>query len=250
MPFVALSIAGSDPGGGAGIQADLKTFHRFDVYGTAVVTLVTVQNTVRLSRSVTLDAALVLEQIEAVLEDLPPRAIKTGALGSCAIVKAVAGVSYPGPLIVDPVTFSSTGSPLLDAEGQRAVRDLLLPRASLVTPNVPEAAQLSGIEIHTVDDMREAARRIAALGPAAVLVKGGHLESADAIDVLFSHSEPSHAWNRLHLFGGHYGPAGSGNSTRRRRRTGQGVYYRGHPNGARAGFRRRAPESLGLNHWP
>jgi hydroxymethylpyrimidine/phosphomethylpyrimidine kinase len=186
MPFVALSIAGSDPGGGAGIQADLKTFHRFDVYGTAVVTLVTVQNTVRLSRSVTLDAALVLEQIEAVLEDLPPRAIKTGALGSCAIVKAVAGVSYPGPLIVDPVTFSSTGSPLLDAEGQRAVRDLLLPRASLVTPNVPEAAQLSGIEIHTVDDMREAARRIAALGPAAVLVKGGHLESADAIDVLFS----------------------------------------------------------------
>jgi hydroxymethylpyrimidine/phosphomethylpyrimidine kinase len=183
---MALTIAGSDPGGGAGIQADLKTFHRFGVYGAAVVTLITVQNKTRLSRSVVLDAGLVREQIEAVLEDLPPGAIKTGALGSAGVVEAIAGLPFPGPLVVDPVTFSSTGSPLLEEAAIDAVRDLLLPRAALVTPNLAEAANLAGIAVGNVIDMHEAARRIMDLGPKAVLIKGGHLESGDAVDILLS----------------------------------------------------------------
>ncbi len=186
MPPIALTIAGSDPGGGAGIQADLKTFHGFGVYGTAVVTLITVQNTTRLSRSVVLDAELVRDQIEAVLEDLAPSAVKTGALGSAAVVEAVSQIAFAGPLVVDPVAMSSSGAPLLDPLAFRTLRDTLLPRATLAMPNLPEASQLAGMAIGNSDEMRVAARRIATLGPRAVLVKGGHLEQGDAVDILFS----------------------------------------------------------------
>ncbi len=183
MTRTALTIAGSDPSGGAGIQADLKTFHQFGVYGTAAVTLLTVQNTVRLSRSVVLDAELVREQIEAILEDLAPGAVKTGALGSAAVVASVAMSEFACPLVVDPVMLSSAGAPLLEPAAVRALRDLLLPRAALVMPNLPEAAQLADMPVRNPADMREAALRIGRLGPGAVLVKGGHLED-DAVDLL------------------------------------------------------------------
>ena len=180
MPPIALTIAGSDPGGGAGIQADLKTFHQLGVYGTSAITLVTVQNTVRVSRVELLVASLVAEQIDAVLEDLPPSAIKTGALGSAEIVEAVASRAFKGPLVVDPVTISKHGYPLLNSAARDAMRTLLLPRAALVTPNLDEAAQLTGIAVDCPESMKEAARR-----PRAVLVKGGHLEG-DALDILFA----------------------------------------------------------------
>lgn len=184
MNYIALTIAGSDPGGGAGLQGDLKTFHQFGVYGTAVVTLITVQNTVRTSRVETLDALLVGEQLDAVLEDLAPQAIKTGALGTAAIVEAVASRKFSCPLVVDPVTIGKHGAPLMDAAARSSLKRLLLPRAALVTPNLSEASELAGIEVCDAESMREAARRIADLGVRSVLVKGGHL-SGDSIDILW-----------------------------------------------------------------
>ncbi len=185
MPAVALTIAGSDPSGGAGIQADLKTFHRFGVYGEAVITLITVQNTVRVDRVECLPPELVLEQIRAVTEDIPPAAAKTGALGNRAIVEAVAeaAAGFTLPLVVDPVMISKHGLPLVSAEARAAITAKLIPRAFLVTPNLSEAAALTGFEICDVDAMRRAARRIVEMGARAVLVKGGHLAGA-ATDVL------------------------------------------------------------------
>lgn len=178
---VALSIAGSDPGGGAGIQADLKTFHRFGVYGEAVVTLITVQNTRGVRRVKALDAALVREQIEAVLEDIPPDAAKTGALGDPAVAEMIATIEFPCPLVVDPVAISSSGVRL--GGGIEA----LLGRAFLITPNLDEAAALAGFAVNDPDSMRRAAQKIASMGAKNVLVKGGHLEGA-AIDILFGGS--------------------------------------------------------------
>ncbi|HTS63383.1 MAG TPA: bifunctional hydroxymethylpyrimidine kinase/phosphomethylpyrimidine kinase [Candidatus Acidoferrales bacterium] len=189
MPPIALTIAGSDPSGGAGIQADLKTFHQFGVYGEAVVTLITVQNTVRVSRVEVLDPALVLEQIEAVLEDIPPLAAKTGALGSAGLVAMIARAAerFDFPLVVDPVMVSKHGHALLPESAARAVRELLVPRAALVTPNVPEAEALTGGTIRSLDDMRRAAECIHRFGARAVLIKGGHMET-DATDVLYDGS--------------------------------------------------------------
>lgn len=187
MPPITLTIAGSDPSGGAGIQADLKTFHQLGVYGTSVITLLTVQNTQRVSRVMPLAPDFVLEQLRAVLEDLPPAAAKTGALGSAALVEAIAGslgsLSRPFPLVVDPVMISKHGASLIDADARSALRERLLPLAALVTPNLHEASELAGIPVENPAQMREAAARIAQLGPAAVLIKGGHLEG-DALDIL------------------------------------------------------------------
>jgi hydroxymethylpyrimidine/phosphomethylpyrimidine kinase len=190
MTPVALTIAGSDPSGGAGIQADLKTFHQFGVYGEAVITLLTVQNTVRVSRVEVLPPALVLEQLAAVLEDIPPGAAKSGALGSAAMVEAVAAAAadFHFPLVVDPVMVSKHGLALLPADAVAAIRDLLLPRAALITPNVPEAEALTGMKIATMEEMRAAACRLRTMGARAVLIKGGHLEG-DAIDLLFAGGE-------------------------------------------------------------
>ncbi|HUI79035.1 MAG TPA: bifunctional hydroxymethylpyrimidine kinase/phosphomethylpyrimidine kinase [Bryobacteraceae bacterium] len=184
MP-VALTIAGSDPSGGAGIQADLKTFHQLGVYGEAVITLVTVQNTQRVERVEVLAPELVAEQLAAVLEDIPPDAAKTGALGSAAVVRAIArlAASFPFPLVVDPVLASKHGQPLLDEPAVAAVRDELLPCAALLTPNVPEAEALSGIAIRGPDELRRAAEHIRDQGARAVLIKGGHREGP-ATDVL------------------------------------------------------------------
>jgi hydroxymethylpyrimidine/phosphomethylpyrimidine kinase len=187
MVPVALTIAGSDPSGGAGIQADLKTFHRFGVYGEAVVTLITVQNTVRVDRVECLDAELVLQQLRAVLDDIPPAAAKTGALGNAEIVRAVAraAAEFRFPLVVDPVMVSKHGLPLVAEEAKAAFIECLLPAAFLVTPNLPEAEVLAGIKVRDRVGMRRAAERIRAMGPQAVLLKGGHLASGAAVDILF-----------------------------------------------------------------
>ncbi|MBZ5621644.1 MAG: bifunctional hydroxymethylpyrimidine kinase/phosphomethylpyrimidine kinase [Acidobacteriia bacterium] len=190
MPPVALTIAGSDPSGGAGIQADLKTFHQFGVYGEAVITLLTVQNSVGVLRVEVMPPDLVLEQIAAVLEDIPPDAAKTGALGSVEVVRAVAraAAGFTCPLVVDPVMISKHGAPLLPEAATARIREELLPRAALVTPNVPEAEALTGMRIRSLEHMRQAACRIRAMGARAVLIKGGHRES-DATDILFDGSE-------------------------------------------------------------
>ena len=191
MPAVALTIAGSDPSGGAGAQADLKTFHQFGVYGEAVITLLTVQNTQSVSRIEILAPDLVIEQIGAVITDIPPAAAKTGALGSFEIVEAVAELapSFPFPLVVDPVMISKHGSRLMEANAAESLKDRLLRHAILVTPNIPEAEALTGMNIETEDDMLAAARRILEFGCKAVLLKGGHL-TAEPVDVLVGCGEP------------------------------------------------------------
>ena len=190
MTPVALTIAGSDPSGGAGIQADLKTFHQFGVYGEAAITLLTVQNSLGVFRVEVMSPDLVLEQIAAVVEDIPPGAAKTGALGSVEIVRAVARAAedFRFPLVVDPVMISKHGAPLLPDSAIAAVRQELLPKAALATPNVPEAEALTGLVIRTLDDMRQAACRIVSMGARAALVKGGHRQG-DATDILFDGSE-------------------------------------------------------------
>lgn len=182
---VALTIAGSDPSGGAGIQADLKTFHQHQVYGTSVVTLLTVQNTQGVSRVEIMEPDLVVEQLRAVLGDVPPAAAKTGALGNAAVIEALTEVvaDLGCPLVVDPVMISKHGARLIDD----AARDSLLrflKHASLVTPNTHEAEVLSGRRVQTVEDARAAAEEIAIRCGARVLVKGGHLDGAP-VDVLF-----------------------------------------------------------------
>lgn len=183
---MALTIAGSDPSGGAGLQADLKTFHRFGVYGEAVVTLITVQNTRGVSRVETLAPDLIVQQIEAVLEDIPPNAAKTGALGTRAMVEAVAGAAkhFDFPVVVDPVMISKHGARLMDPDAERALRDHLLPRAFLLTPNLHEASALAGFAVDDCDSMSRAAQRLASFGAANVLVKGGHLRG-QPVDVLY-----------------------------------------------------------------
>jgi len=181
---VALTIAGSDPSGGAGIQADLKTFHQFGVYGEAVITLITVQNTRGVNRVETLASDLVLEQLRAVLEDIPPGAAKTGALGNPGVVEALARETFDFPLVVDPVMFSKHGARLMDQHMDQQGIVLLLKRAFLVTPNLYEASELAGFVVDDLPSMRRAAEALAALGAVNVLVKGGHLEG-DAVDVLY-----------------------------------------------------------------
>jgi hydroxymethylpyrimidine/phosphomethylpyrimidine kinase len=192
---VALTMAGSDPSGGAGLQADLKTFHQFSVYGAAVVTLLTVQNTRRVSQVEPVPASLVGAQIEAVLEDLPPAAAKCGALGTTEVIELVAGLAahWTFPLVVDPVMISKHGAPLLADAAREALTRRLLPVTYLLTPNLPEAEALLGRAVRTVDDMERAARDLAALGPRAVLVKGGHRAAGgEALDVLFCEGRLHH----------------------------------------------------------
>jgi hydroxymethylpyrimidine/phosphomethylpyrimidine kinase len=190
--YVALTIAGSDSGGGAGIQADLKTFQRFGVYGTSALTLVTAQNTVGVRRVELLSTQLVLQQIAAVADDFEVRAAKTGALGSTPIIEAVAAAvgehAFPN-LVVDPVMISKHGDPLLDAGAVEGLKTRLFPEASLVTPNLHEAAALLGRSVGTEAEMRDAARAVCDLGAAAALVKGGHLPGGEAVDLFYDGSD-------------------------------------------------------------
>ncbi len=186
----ALTIAGSDSGGGAGIQADLKAFEAHGVFGMSVVTALTAQNTREVRAVHPVPPAFIAAQIDAVAEDLPVGAVKTGMLGSVETVDAVAGGIARhrlGPVVVDPVMVSKGGHPLLDPDAVGAVREHVLPLAALATPNAHEAARLTGIEVRTLDDARRAARAILDMGPQAVLVKGGHLDGeADAVDLLLT----------------------------------------------------------------
>jgi hydroxymethylpyrimidine/phosphomethylpyrimidine kinase len=192
-PPIALSIAGSDSGGGAGIQADLKTFHRFGVYGTTVVTAITAQNTRGVSAWTAVDPTLVRAQLDAVATDLRPAAVKSGMLGDVAVVEAVAdGLAAHAltPYVLDPVMVATSGDPLLAPGAVAAIRARLVPAATLVTPNLDEAALLLGRPVPDVAAMRAAARALVEeLGAAAALVKGGHLPGDHVVDVLYADGE-------------------------------------------------------------
>jgi hydroxymethylpyrimidine/phosphomethylpyrimidine kinase len=188
----ALTIAGSDSGGGAGIQADLKTFAAHGVYGTSALTAVTAQNTVGVTAAFPLSAELVIAQMEAVAADIEIHAAKTGMLATAAIVEAVAAtineLDLPF-LVVDPVMIAKSGDRLLDTDAVGAIKTELLTRAYLVTPNAMEASVLAGMPVSSLSDAIEAAKRIRKLGPRAVIVKGGHLHERDVIDVLYDGHE-------------------------------------------------------------
>jgi hydroxymethylpyrimidine/phosphomethylpyrimidine kinase len=184
----ALTIAGSDSGGGAGIQADLKTFLACRVHGMSAITAVTVQNSLGVSAFYELPPHAVAEQIESVVVDIGVGAAKTGMLASATIMVAIAEVVARlkvWPLVVDPVAASQHGDALLRPDAIEALRDLILPLATLATPNLGEVTLLTGISVTDGASARDAALALHALGPAAVLVKGGHLPSGDAIDVLY-----------------------------------------------------------------
>lgn len=187
MKPVALTIAGSDPSGGAGIQADLKTFHQHGVYGTSVVTLLTAQNTQALSAVEVCETDFVLAQLDAVIDDMPPRAAKTGALGNAAVIEAVAerAAAFSFPLVVDPVMVSKHGESLLAEDAVHSLTTRLLPLATLVTPNLSEASRLAAMEVTDLTTMEMAAAAIARYGPANVLVKGGQLRG-DPVDLLYA----------------------------------------------------------------
>jgi len=187
---IALTIAGSDSGGGAGIQADLKTFHRFGVFGTSVLTAITAQNTRGVRAWAAVDTALVRAQIDAVAEDLRPGAVKSGMIAEPDVVRAVAeGIRAHalGPYVLDPVMVATSGDPLLTPDAIDAIRRELLPLADLVTPNLDEAAILVGEAVRDVAAMERAARRLVEEGGAkAALVKGGHLAGTTTTDVLYA----------------------------------------------------------------
>jgi hydroxymethylpyrimidine/phosphomethylpyrimidine kinase len=185
---VAMSVAGSDSGGGAGIQADLRTFAALGVYGTTAITCVTAQNARKISRLEAVTPKMVRDQIEAVFAESPPAAVKTGMLYSAAIVREVARFFKEGrgvPLVVDPVMVATSGRRLLSKEAARVLRKELLPLATLVTPNLSEAEYLTGKKIRTAEELRTAAREIYESYGCAALVKGGHLaDGATAVDFL------------------------------------------------------------------
>jgi hydroxymethylpyrimidine/phosphomethylpyrimidine kinase len=185
--FTAITIAGSDSGGGAGIQADLKTFAALGVYGTSAITAITAQNTIGVIEAMALSADLVTAQIEAIAGDIVIHATKTGMLANAAIVEAVAAaideLELPN-LVVDPVMVAKSGDRLLDEDAVSALRLELLPRALVVTPNIPEAEALCGRSLRSLEDIRTAAKEIRDLGPRAVLIKGGHASGSEVVDVL------------------------------------------------------------------
>src|SRR3989337_813479 len=187
MPSV-LTIAGSDSSAGAGIQADLKTFAALGVYGTCAITAITAQNTLGVSAVQEMPPGIVAAQIDAVVTDIRPDAVKTGMLSSASIIEVVAAkVREHGlpNLVVDPVMVAKSGDRLLREDAVAALRELLLPLATVVTPNLPEAEALTGRAVRSDDDVRTAAEEIVRLGARAVVVKGGHRESAEATDVLY-----------------------------------------------------------------
>jgi len=187
---VALTIAGSDSGGGAGIQADLKTFAFLGVHGTSAITAITAQNTTGVSGILELPVALIAQQIDAVVDDIGVQAAKTGMLSSAEIIATVADAVVRHRidlLVVDPVMVAKGGAKLLRDDAVAALRSRLIPLAAVVTPNMPEAELLLGRSIHTLEERRQAARDIVAMGARAAVVKGGHAEG-DATDVFFDGS--------------------------------------------------------------
>ena len=198
---IALTIAGSDSGGGAGIQADLKTFQAFGAFGTSVITAITAQNTrgVRGVHAIPLD--MVRLQLAAVADDLPPAAFKTGMLATAELVVAIADEIRARALphyVLDPVMVATSGDRLLDADAEGAVASALLPLCTLVTPNLDEARLLTGLEIDDESGMRAAGVTLLEMGAGAALVKGGHLEGREIVDVLVTRGI-QRAWRRPKL---------------------------------------------------
>ena len=182
-----LAIAGSDSGGGAGIQADIKTITALGGYAASAITAITVQNTLGVSEVFLLPPALVTAQARAVLDDIGADAIKLGMLGSAAVVECVAALlaDWPDiPVVLDPVMAAKGGAPLSDGPGVEALKSRLIPRAALLTPNAPEAAALTGLAVETLDAARRAAEALLRRGAAAVLLKGGHIAGERVIDLL------------------------------------------------------------------
>jgi hydroxymethylpyrimidine/phosphomethylpyrimidine kinase len=182
-----LTVAGSDSGAGAGIQADLKTISANGAYGLSILTSITAQNTQAVTAALALPPELIEAQFAAIFDDFAPSAVKSGMLADRERVEVVAACMRrhaPPHYVLDPVMISKSGFPLLAEDAIEAVRRELLPLAAVVTPNVHEAQLLAGVEIHSVDDAIEAGRRILALGPGAALVKGGHLDASPGTDVL------------------------------------------------------------------
>lgn len=215
-PPIALTIAGSDSGGGAGIQADLKTFTVLGCYGATVVTAITAQNTLGVQEASALEPALVRQQMDSVLTDIGADAAKTGMLANADVVEAVAaGVRAHNlaPLVVDPVMVAKGGAHLLAAEAREALVRLLLPLATVITPNLPEAEALTGLTIDSPQSVHEAARRLHGMGPAWVVVKGGHRPGPEAVDVVYDGqsfhylSAPRVASSRTHGTGCTYSAA-------------------------------------------
>jgi hydroxymethylpyrimidine kinase/phosphomethylpyrimidine kinase len=197
---IVLTIAGSDSGGGAGIQADLKTFQAFGVFGTSALTAITSQNTLGVHSIHSVPLSEVKAQIDAVVSDLRPLAFKTGMLATQALTTEVGEAIERHDLeqfVLDPVMIATSGDRLLEAGAETALRDHLMPRATVVTPNLEEASVLTGAEVRTLDDMRRAARRIVDLGPSSALVKGGHL-AGDAVDIFWDGHE-EHVWRRQRI---------------------------------------------------
>jgi hydroxymethylpyrimidine/phosphomethylpyrimidine kinase len=198
---IALTIAGSDSGGGAGIQADLKTFHAFRVWGTSVVTAITAQNTQGVSAVHVIPAQDVRAQLEAVASDLRPAAFKTGMLATAELTSTVAAEIRRHELalyVMDPVMVATSGDRLLAEDAIESLTRDLLPLAHVVTPNLKEAEILAGVPVRNVDDMRVAAERIRQLGARAVLVKGGHLEDDDTVDLLVD-ANGERTWSRKRI---------------------------------------------------
>jgi hydroxymethylpyrimidine/phosphomethylpyrimidine kinase len=184
---IALTIAGSDSGGGAGIQADLKTFQQFGVFGTSVIVALTAQNTKGVQAVELVPEAMVAAQLDALAQDLPPAALKTGMLADAGHVRLVARAIREygwAPLVVDPVMVATSGHRLLTTEAEDVVRESLLPLAALVTPNLDEAAILTGRAVHDIATMERAGESLLRFGAGAALVKGGHLASDELTDVL------------------------------------------------------------------
>lgn len=184
---VALTLAGSDPSGGAGLQADLKTFHQHGVFGCSVVTLLTAQNTQGVSAIEILPSPFIAMQLKTVLDDIVPQAAKTGALGNAETIETIAveAALFEFPLVVDPVMISKHEDPLIDTDAIESLIHQLFPIAFLVTPNLHEAGALTGIEVVDLASLEKAAREIAAMGPKNVLIKGGRHPSI-GMDVLWS----------------------------------------------------------------
>lgn len=187
---IVLSIAGSDSGGGAGIQADLKTFSSLGVYGATAITAITAQNTQGVHSQFALPPQMVYDQIIAVMEDIHPSVIKIGMLSNVQVVTAVAEAlkRYSIPIILDPVMVSSSGHRLLSAEAQEVLKERLLPMAQLVTPNIPEMEALTAMTISTIEDKGKAAAHLLSLGVQSVLLKGGHEEGEVKVDILYQKS--------------------------------------------------------------
>lgn len=201
-PPVGLTIAGSDSGGGAGIQADLKTFHAYRVFGTSAITAVTAQDTRGVRRVQPIDPEVVAEQIHAVADDLEPAACKSGMLANRGVVEAVAGALEEAALenyVLDPVMVAASGDPLLEEEAVAAVREQLLPRCAVVTPNLRETEILLGREVRGEAEMRSAAGELVELGAGSALVKGGHLAGEEVVDVWSDGATGTRAWRATRI---------------------------------------------------